>query len=192
MANERVGGVTTSTTSRSRPSQAGSGQSQQAVQQVRDTARQTMTQATDTAKQQADRQLNKVSDGLDQVVQTLHQASDSLRENNQGMVGGYVDRAADQVERISDYVRERSVEEMVDDVQSYARREPVVTIGVALGVGFIAARLLKASFSRSQSGRGARTIRYQTPAYAADRIDPILDETYSTPGSVGNRYGNGA
>ncbi len=191
MANERVG-VTTSTTSRSRPSQGAAASSQQTVQQVRDTARQTVMQATDTAKQQADRQLNKVSDGLDQVVQTLHQASDSLRENNQGIVGGYVDKAADQVERISDYVRERSVEEIVGDVQSYARREPVVTIGVALGVGFIAARLLKASLGRTQSGRGTQMIRYQTPAYAADRIDPILQEDYATPGTVGNRYGNGA
>lgn len=190
MANERVGGVTTSTT-RGRPSTPGTGQAAQPVQQVRDTAKQTMVQATDTAKQQADRQLNNLSDGLDQVAQTLHEAGDSMRQNNQGMVGGYIDKAADQVERVSDYVRMRSVDDIVDDVQSYARREPVVTIGVALGVGFIAARLLKASLGRTQPDRGT-TISYRTPAYSADRIDPVIDEQYATRGSLGNRYGNGA
>jgi ElaB/YqjD/DUF883 family membrane-anchored ribosome-binding protein len=151
-----------------------------------------MAQATDTAKQQADRQLDNVSDGLDQVVQTLHQAGDSMRQNNQGMVGGYIDKAADQVERVSDYVRVRSVDDIVDDVQSYARREPVIAIGVALGVGFIAARLLKASLGRKQPQRRMPMSQYQTPAYSADRMDPVIDETYRTPGTIGNRYGNGA
>ena len=190
MATERS--VTASTATRSRPTTAASGQPAQAVQQVSDTARQTMTQATETAKQQANRQLDKVSDGLEQVAQTLHQAGDSLRENNQAAVGTYVDKAAGQIERASTYVRVRSVEEIIEDVQGYARREPVVTIGVALGIGFIAARLLKASLGRANPQGSNDRSRYQTPAYFADRTDSMTRDPYGVTGSSVNRYGDGA
>lgn len=189
MATERS--VTSSTATRSRPSSAASAQPPQAVQQVSDTARQTMTQATQTAKQQANRQLDNVSDGLEQVAQTLHQAGDSLRENNQGAIATYVDKAAGQIERASTYVRVRSVDDIVEDVQSYARREPMMTIGVALGVGFLAARLLKASMGRA-TGQGTNDARYRTRAYFADRTDPMTRDPYAAGGTSVNRYGDGA
>lgn len=187
MASERS---MTSTTTRSRPATGGS--ASQPVQQVTQTAQQTVAQATDTAKQQANRQLDKVSDGLEQVAQTLYQAGESLRENNQATVGSYVDKAAGQVERASTYVRVRSVEEIIEDVQAYARREPVVTIGVALGIGFIGARLLKASLGRVNPEGVNDGARYRTPAYYADRTNSTMRTANGVTRSSASRYGDGA
>ena len=190
MLNQRPGTGTTST--RSRPTGSPSGQPAQAAQQVGETARETVSRAAETAKQQADTQLDKVGGGLQQLAHSLHQSSNTLRQSNQPMVSDYIDRAAGQLERVSEYLRDRSVDQIVADVDTIARRESLVTVGVALGVGFLAARLLKASIGRADPGREAASPVYRTPAYSADRMDPIIQEEDDTPGAVGNRYGNGA
>jgi ElaB/YqjD/DUF883 family membrane-anchored ribosome-binding protein len=192
MVNQRVSGSATSA-SRTRAAGSPTGQAAQAAQQVSETARQTVTQATETARQQADRQLDKVSQGLEQFAQTMHQTGDTLQQNEQAALGQYVHKAAGQVERASDYLRVSSVNDIIDDVQSYARREPVVALSVAVGLGFIAARLLKASM-KGTSGSGqylAYQTSYQPPFYGSTQQD---QSHYPTPGTgtVGNRYGNGA
>lgn len=184
MVNQRS--TTTTTTPRSRP--AGSnvpGQSGQAVQQVTDTAKETVSKATDAVQQQADTQLDRVGSGLERVAETLHETGDTLRQNDQAMVGDYVHKAAGQIERASDYLQTHSVSDIIEEVQSYARREPVVTIAVAAGIGFLAARLLKASMRSGATSGGASTWDYRTTRSA----NPVIEAQYA-PG--GSRYGNGA
>lgn len=190
MVNQRVGGGATQTP-KARPTSP-AGQAGQVTQQVADTAKDTVSKATETAKQQADTQLSKVGDGLERFAETLHQTSGNLRQQDQGMVAGYVDKAASQVERASDYLRVSTFNDIIDDVQSYARREPVVAISVAVGIGFLAARLLKASVRSGSSTGQTQTLRYQTPGYSTPRKDPLLESQYAIPGAPVNRYGNGA
>ena len=163
----------------------------QPAQQVADTARQTVSKATETAKQQADNQRQKVSGGLDRVAQTLHETGDNLRQNQQGMLGEYIEKAATKVEQASGYLNERSVDQIISDVESYARREPAILLGVAVGIGFLAARLIKASTGRATSGLRGQTLRYTTPAYTADRDMPVVGPAYETRPGVASRYGNG-
>jgi ElaB/YqjD/DUF883 family membrane-anchored ribosome-binding protein len=191
MVNQRVGGSATPTP-KSRASGTTGGQTGQVTQQVSDTARETVSKATETAKQQADTQLNRLSGGLERIAETLHETSGNLRQQDQGMVAGYVEKAASQVERASDYLRVSTANDIIEDVQSYARREPVVAIGVAVGVGFLAARLLKASMRSGTPGGSGQTLRYQTRAYSTSRTNPSLESQYAVPGVTTNRYGNGA
>lgn len=179
--------------SRNRPGSrpATGSQPNAALQQVSDAAKETASKATETAKQQADTQLQKVSEGLERVAQTLHQSGTELRQSEQAMLANYVDNAATQVERASDYLRASSVTQIIDDVQSYARREPVVAIGVAVGLGFLAARLLKASVGGGSGSSSAQAIRYQVPAYSNQGNDGMTNQ-HAGAGSVGTRYGDGA
>jgi hypothetical protein len=101
-----------------------------------------------------------------------------------------VHKAAGTVERASGYLEEHSVDEIIADVESYARREPAIVLGVAVGIGFLAARLVKAATRRSSSSQG-ETLRYRAPAYKATREVPVLSPQYESRPGVSQRYGNG-
>lgn len=57
----------------------------------------------------------------------------------------YVERAANRVEQLADYVQNTSPGEMTDRVEQFARREPALFLGGAFAVGFLGARFLKSS-----------------------------------------------
>ena len=69
----------------------------------------------------------------------------------------YVDQAADQVERLSEYVRERDVVQIAGDVEKFARREPALFLGGAFVLGLCAARFLKSSAQSSQSAQQSQS-----------------------------------
>jgi hypothetical protein len=60
-------------------------------------------------------------------------------------VADLTDSLAEQVERLSSYLRERDLRAVRDDVEDFARRQPAVAIGVALGLGMLGARFFKSS-----------------------------------------------
>jgi len=54
----------------------------------------------------------------------------------------YADRAAAQIDRLSETVRSRQFGEMVTDAEDFARRQPALFIAVAVAAGFVIGRLL--------------------------------------------------
>lgn len=54
----------------------------------------------------------------------------------------YVDAAADQMENLSDYVQNNTLEQMGDDALVYAKRYPITTVAFAIAVGFGFTRLM--------------------------------------------------
>lgn len=79
------------------------------------------------------------------VAETLHSSSDDLRDRGEEKVSQYVDKAAEQVERVAAYLKDADVGEVVDRVERFARREPAAFMAGAFAVGFLASRLLKSS-----------------------------------------------
>jgi hypothetical protein len=85
-----------------------------------------------------------------------------------------VDEAANQLERVSNQLRDKDVGELMQDAQQFARRRPAVFIGSAFAIGLLGARFLKSSRDRhDEAGRNlyARTSgdynyndRFATPA----------------------------
>src|SRR3712207_5908318 len=88
-------------------------------------------------------------------IQTaLRESAQQLRKQGQGSVGQYADRAADQVERFSTYLRETDVDEIVEEVRGFARRRPGLFLGSAAALGFFATRFLKSSSEEQGSSAG--------------------------------------
>jgi hypothetical protein len=56
--------------------------------------------------------------------------------------------ASDQLRRFADQIREKGVADMLDDVNTFARRRPALFIGGAFLVGVGLARFLKSSAER--------------------------------------------
>ena len=79
------------------------------------------------------------------VAQALRQTGQQVREQDQGAVAQYIDGAADQLERISDQLQTQDLGQLVEATERFARRQPVLFVGSALAVGFLATRFLRSS-----------------------------------------------
>jgi hypothetical protein len=120
-------------------------QSQQLAQQARQQASDLANRGTEQAKDQLANQKHEASQRMVPVQTALRETAQQLREQGQGSVGNYAERAADQVERFSTYLRETDVDEIMDEVRDFARRRPGLFLGGAAAAGFLATRFLKSS-----------------------------------------------
>jgi hypothetical protein len=96
-------------------------------------------------------QKHQVSQRMVPVQTALRETAQQLRKQDQTTMGGYADRAADRVERVSGYVRETDVDQMVDEARGFARRRPAIFLGSAATLGFLVARFLKSSSQEAVS-----------------------------------------
>lgn len=145
------------------------------------TAHTVVDQAQQVASTQANTQMTRAADLLDGVVDSLHQTSQNMREQ-QPQVASIADQSATRVQDVSNYLRNNDFNRVIRDAESYARREPLIFLGAAFAVGFIAARFLKASSPSADFGR-----RYGTAGRSFRRYQD--DYGYGTGYSSG--YGRG-
>jgi hypothetical protein len=104
-----------------------------------------MNRVRQTATAQLSTQKDRATDGLGSLAQAVRKTSQPLRESNQDTIAGYVEQAADQIDRFSTRLRERDVQELVQDAQQLARRQPALFIGGAFALGLLTARFLKSA-----------------------------------------------
>ena len=102
-----------------------------------------LRRAAERARAQLAMQKDLVSTGLGNVAHAARQSTQHLRDRQHDAVAQYVDRAADGLDRFSTRLRERDVNELIDDVGRAARRQPALFIGGAIAIGLIGARLIK-------------------------------------------------
>lgn len=95
-------------------------------------------------KEMADAQKRKVADRLGSVGRALHETARGL-DREQVPAGHYAELAAEQVDRLSDALRERGIEDLVGEAEKFARRQPLLFVGGALVAGMMLARFLKHS-----------------------------------------------
>jgi hypothetical protein len=148
----------------STPGQTGSGsqggqvteqakqQGQQIAQQARQQAGDLANRGTEQVKSQLANQKHEASQRMVPIQSALRETGQQLRKQGQGSVAGYADQAADQVERVSGYLRETDVDEMVDEARGFARRRPAVFLGGAVALGFLVTRFLKSTSQEAGSG----------------------------------------
>lgn len=128
-------------------------QGQQFAQQAKQQASDLANRGTEQVKSQLETQKHQAAQRMTPVQMALRETSQQLRKQGQEPVAGYVDRASDQVERASGYLRETDVDEMVDEVRGFARSRPALFLGGAALLGFLGTRFLKSS-SQGASGNG--------------------------------------
>ncbi|MGB3633843.1 MAG: hypothetical protein WA982_07370 [Rubrobacteraceae bacterium] len=115
------------------------------AEQGQEKAAEAAEQGREKAKGQIATQKERASGELQGISQALQKTGEQLREQDQDSVGRYVDQAADQVGRLSDYLGEKDSEELVSEVEDFARNQPAVFLGGAFILGVAAARFLKSS-----------------------------------------------
>ena len=127
-------------------------------------------QVRERAAAQLASQKEKASDSLGSVIQAVRQTTGQLRSDKHDTMAGYIDQAADQIDRWSQRLREKDVNEIVRDVQQLARRQPAAFIGSAFALGLVGARFIKSSAERrersgaySEDWRRGNAVSYSGP-----------------------------
>lgn len=118
------------------------------MEQVKDKAQQLASQAQQKATEQVQPRLaaqkDRAANTLSSVAQSLRTSSQQLQGEQDG-VSRYMQQAADRVEGFANYLQSREVDEIVDQVEDFARRQPAVFLGGAFALGLLGARFLKSS-----------------------------------------------
>jgi len=147
------------------------------MDQAHSTARQVSEQAKQGATSRLESQKERAVDSLVTVAQALRQTGQHLREQDQATVGTYVEKAADQVEGLTNHLRGNDVPQLLSETQAFARRRPALFLGAALALGFAGARFLmssgeRASASSTQTGLRERSNSGSSYALEAARGRP--------------------
>lgn len=133
-------------------------QVKETVGQVADQAQQAAGQVVDQARQQVSSRLagqkDRAAEGLTSVAQALRQTGQQLREQDQQAVTSYIDSAASQVERVSNYLKQNDLGRLIDDVEHFARRQPALFLGGTFVLGLLGARFLKSSRPYTEPAAG--------------------------------------
>lgn len=117
-----------------------------------DAGRDTLGAAQGRIRSLLETQTDRAADQLGSVANALHKAAEQLNDENNGTAAHYAGQAADRVERVADMLRNSTVDDMVGQVERFARRQPEVFVGAAFAVGFLFARFVKSSGERRFRG----------------------------------------
>lgn len=90
-------------------------------------------------------QKERATESLGSVATAIRQSSQPLRDNNQELLAGYANKAADRLEQFSQQLRERDLNGLLNEAKQFARRQPAIFVGAAFVVGALAMRFLKSS-----------------------------------------------
>lgn len=122
---------------------------------LREMTGQWVEKASDQARQQI---MNRLSGQKDMVAERLvnlggmvRRATDGIRDQAPELAVDYMSRAADRVERLSEYLMDADVERMLGDAEVFIRRNPGPVLAGSIALGFIAGRFLKSSPSASET-----------------------------------------
>ena len=134
-----------------------------------------------------EQQKGQLASWLDDVAQSVRQAGQSLREQEQDAPGRYSEQAADRIEQVAVYVRRKPVQQIRQDAEAYAREHPAIVLGSAVVVGMLAGRFLRSSSPAqdrpaTRAATGPATGPATTPDTPAATIEPGEPPTASRGG----------
>lgn len=152
-----------------------------------------LSQAKDKASSTIDEQKSNLATGLGSIADGIRQMGDNLRNSDESnnvveLTAKYGESLAGQVENLSNYLDRKEVREMVRDVESFARRNPLIFIGGAFAIGLLAARFLKTSSanqalavrSESSGGQNYRSENDRDSSKASEAKSGESDTTAQT------------
>lgn len=164
--------------------QAARDETRSRVTAMAERARERAEDATDTARQKAagaaSQQKDRATGQLHSISSALRETSGSLRGNQQESIAGYVEQAASQVDRLSDYLNNRSVTDLFEEAQDFARREPALFLGGAFLLGIAGSRFMKASEHHQRSPRSEHSFEPQTRFEPRQEFEPARPTVEST------------
>lgn len=144
------------------------------VDQVKDTSGAVVNQVQEQAKSQITQQKDRVAQSIGGIALALRQTSQNMQNVDQAGVAQYVDTVAERFEQASSFLKDKDLPEIVEEIEDFAAREPVLFLGGAFALGLVAARFLKSS----NPGSGPRPSRTRALALRPSNGRPLTDHDF--------------
>jgi ElaB/YqjD/DUF883 family membrane-anchored ribosome-binding protein len=172
---------------------AAKAQASAAGEQVRQQATQWAETAKNRGRRMLDEQKGNAVEQISGIARALHQSADQCMERDDERTAGRVlEQAAAGLDRLSDMLRSRDVDAMMDQATTLMRRQPALFIGGTAAAGFLLSRFLKSSNERSQ-GDGERRGEAHAGRAGGVSAEPSYDgasyvtSAHVNPGEVSGR-----
>jgi ElaB/YqjD/DUF883 family membrane-anchored ribosome-binding protein len=148
------------------------GQAQEKAKEVAGQAQEKVQGAAQQAKgrisEQVDQRSTHAGQQVNTVAQDVRSVADELRSQGKDKPAQYAEQAAERVHSAGQWLEQKSGDELLRDVEDFARRNPWAVAAGGLVLGLAASRLLKASSTeryRASQPNGSGTYgRTGTPA----------------------------
>jgi ElaB/YqjD/DUF883 family membrane-anchored ribosome-binding protein len=96
-------------------------------------------------RDQLDERSTKVGSQVRSLAKALRRSGTDLSNEGNGNASQLTTQAADRIERVGSYLEQKSGDELMRDVEKFARRRPWILAGLGMLAGVAAARFVKAS-----------------------------------------------
>lgn len=113
--------------------------------------------AKETARSKFSEQQQAAAGSLGDFAGALRKSAEELRGGQHQSAARFAQTAASSLEQLSNALRNRDLDGMLREAESFARRQPAMFFGTAALAGFLAVRFLKSSTSSSDSGAPSGT-----------------------------------
>jgi hypothetical protein len=160
-------------------------------QEIREQVQQQARQAEVKLRDEMDRRTTEFGDQLTSVASAMRRGTEELRGEGKDQAAQLMDRGAEQVDRLGQYLARSNGDRLMRDIEDFGRRRPGMLAAGGLLLGFGAARFLRASSQRREhdSEWDAGSLAYPTEA-ATD--EGTMGAVRPTPTATGSTGGSGS
>lgn len=110
---------------------------------LKDGAAKLQKQATGKAYSFVEDGKAKAGGALDEFARLMEEAAGSVDGTLGAQYGDYARSAAQAISGYSTSLKEKDVDDLLEEVRSFARKSPAIAVGTAAAIGFVLARLVK-------------------------------------------------
>ena len=111
---------------------------------AREEAERLKEKAESRLRSAAEEQKHFAAENIDHVARALHRSSAELEGEHQTTAARYMSWAAGELERVSESLREKDLQTVLQQTEALARRQPAIFFGGAVTTGFLLARFSRA------------------------------------------------
>jgi hypothetical protein len=158
----------------------------EAGQQAKASAGQLAERAADVGIQQADRGREAAAEGFHKVAETVRRFSTDM-QTDQPQIANAAQTAADQADRLAQYLRENDARQIIRTVEDAARKQPIIFLGGAFVLGVAVSRFIKAA-GGGRSAQSGSQAGYSS-GYRSGATDYRSSNSYE-PTGPGTNNGN--
>ncbi len=121
-----------------------------ARQLVKDEAGKLTGQAGEKLRAFADDGKSRATGALDELAKTIDDAATTIDEKVGAQFGGYARSASGAVTNFADTLRDKDIDDLLENARDFVRKSPGVAIGAAAAVGFVLARLVQSGIDANR------------------------------------------
>ncbi|MDF2751767.1 MAG: hypothetical protein K0S82_149 [Gaiellaceae bacterium] len=152
--------------------QADESAADQAKEKVQEKAIEVKGQAGDRVRRELDARSTDAGQQLGLTASAMRRSGEQLRSEGNQTPAAMVTAVADRAERLGGYLTEANADQILWDVENFARRQPLLFVLGGATIGFLAARFMKAS-SRSRYERSNGSGTYGAGSQTSSREAPV-------------------